>query len=60
VSSCSSHQLEIAIPDKAGHRENAIRIIDNAISEVQAGIDAGAQAFLRTDPRCAAGIALEK
>jgi hypothetical protein len=36
------HQLEIAEPDKGGHRDHAIQIIDNAISEVQAGIDAGA------------------
>ncbi len=35
------HQLEIAKPDKGGHRENAIGIIDNAISEVKAGIAAG-------------------
>ncbi len=32
------HQLEVARPDKGGHRENAIGIIDNAISEVKAGI----------------------
>jgi hypothetical protein len=34
------HQLEMARPDKGGHRENAIRIIDNAFSEVKAGMDA--------------------
>lgn len=36
------HQLETAIPDKGGHRERAIQIIDNAIGEVEAGIQAGA------------------
>ena len=35
------HQLEIATPDKAGHREAAIGIVDNAIGEVKAGIAAG-------------------
>jgi hypothetical protein len=35
------HQLEIAEPDKGGHRERAIQTIDSAIAEVQAGIDAG-------------------
>ena len=36
------HQLEIAEPDKGGHRDTAIGIIDNAIREVKLGIDAGA------------------
>jgi hypothetical protein len=35
------HQLEIAMEDKGGHRARAIGIIDNAIGEVQAGIEAG-------------------
>ncbi len=35
------HQLEIAADDKAGHRLAAIGIVDNAIAQVQAGIDAG-------------------
>ena len=35
------HQLEVAVPDKGGHRAAAIGIIDNAIAEVKAGIDAG-------------------
>ena len=34
------HQLEVAVPDKGGHRVKAIAIIDNAIAEVKAGIDA--------------------
>jgi hypothetical protein len=29
------------VPDKGGHRAAAIGIIDNAIAEVKAGIDAG-------------------
>jgi len=35
------HQLEVAEPDKDGHRERAIGIVDNAIGEVKAGIAAG-------------------
>ena len=35
-------QLELALPDKAGHRVNAINLIDQAIGEVEAGIAAGA------------------
>ncbi|MCE0499098.1 MAG: hypothetical protein LV481_14250 [Methylacidiphilales bacterium] len=35
------HQLEIAADDKGGHRVAAIGIIDNAIGEVKAGIQAG-------------------
>ena len=34
-------QLDEASTDKAGHRVNAIRLIDQAIGEVQAGIAAG-------------------
>jgi hypothetical protein len=34
-------QLEVAKEDKGGHRANAIGIIDNAISEVKAGIAVG-------------------
>jgi hypothetical protein len=33
------HNLELALPDKGGHRERAIGIIDNAIGEVDAGIE---------------------
>jgi hypothetical protein len=36
-------QLNIAQADKAGHRENAIKLVNQAISEVEAGIKAGAQ-----------------
>jgi hypothetical protein len=32
------HELEVAKHDKGGHRVNAIGIIDNAITEVKAGI----------------------
>jgi hypothetical protein len=35
------HQLDVALNDKGGHRVRAIHIIDNAINEVKAGIDAG-------------------
>jgi len=35
------HELEVALHDKGGHRVRAIGIIDNAIEEVKAGIDAG-------------------
>jgi len=34
------HQLEIAEQDKGGHRARAIEIVDSAIGEVKAGIDA--------------------
>jgi len=33
------HELELALADKGGHRERAIGIIDNAIGEVDAGIE---------------------
>ena len=36
------HQLEIAVDDKGGHRVRAMGIVDSAIDEVKAGIDAGA------------------
>jgi hypothetical protein len=35
-------QLEMATADKGGHRVNAINLINQAISEVQAGIAVGA------------------
>jgi len=35
-------QLQAAVPDKGGHRVHAIGLIQQAISEVQAGIQAGA------------------
>ena len=39
----SKAELEAAIPDKGGHRVKALGLIDEAITEVQAGITAGAQ-----------------
>lgn len=36
-------QLQSAIPDKAGHRENAIRLVKDAIGQVNMGITAGAR-----------------
>jgi hypothetical protein len=33
------HQLEMALADKGGHRERAISIIDNALGEVNAGME---------------------
>ena len=33
--------LDQANPDKGGHRANAIKLVDQAIDEVKAGIDAG-------------------
>lgn len=35
-------QLQVAIPDKDGHRENAINLVNQAINEVNLGIVAGA------------------
>lgn len=32
-------ELEVAVADKGGHRVRAIGLVDNAISETQAGID---------------------
>ncbi|HLY88659.1 MAG TPA: hypothetical protein VKQ27_06710 [Acetobacteraceae bacterium] len=34
-------ELQVAERDKGGHRVNALRLINEAISEVQAGIAAG-------------------
>ncbi len=34
-------QLQAAVPDKAGHRVNAINLVNQAIGEVNAGIQAG-------------------
>jgi len=39
----AAHQLDVAAADKAGHRVKAITLVNEAISEVQLGIDAGAQ-----------------
>ncbi len=37
------NQLQIATPDKAGHRVNAINLVNQAISQVNLGIQAGAR-----------------
>jgi hypothetical protein len=37
----ASSQLNAALPDKAGHRVNAINLVNQAIGEVKAGIAAG-------------------
>jgi riboflavin biosynthesis pyrimidine reductase len=37
----AQNQLQIAIPDKAGHRVNAINLVQQAINEVNLGIQAG-------------------
>jgi hypothetical protein len=36
-------QLRQAVPDKAGHRVNAINLVHQAITEVDLGIQAGAR-----------------
>ncbi len=38
----AANQLNMAQPDKAGHRVNAISLVQQAIQQVQAGIAAGA------------------
>ena len=37
------NQLNIAQADKAGHRQQAIKLVNEAIGEVNLGISAGAQ-----------------
>ena len=37
----AKHQLQMAATDKAGHRVNALNLVNQAIGEVQAGIAAG-------------------
>jgi hypothetical protein len=37
------NELNMAIPDKGGHRVNAINLVNQAIGEVNAGIQVGAQ-----------------
>jgi hypothetical protein len=37
----AKHELEVATPDKGGHREKAIRFVNDAITEVEAGIEVG-------------------
>jgi len=36
-------QLNMAVADKAGHRVNAMNLLNQAITETRAGITAGAQ-----------------
>ncbi len=35
------HELDVATPDKGGHREKAIALVRDAITEVEAGIQVG-------------------
>lgn len=37
------HQLNIALADKGGHRVKAMNLVQDAIGEVNAGIEAGAR-----------------
>ena len=37
----AQNQLQIALPDKGGHRVNAINLVQQAINEVNLGIQAG-------------------
>jgi hypothetical protein len=37
----AKNQLEMAIPDKAGHRVKAIELVNQAIAQVEEGIKAG-------------------
>ncbi len=39
----AENQLQMAAPDKGGHRVNAIGLVQQAISEVQLGIQVGAE-----------------
>jgi hypothetical protein len=39
----AASQLQAAADDKAGHREKAIKLVSQAINEVQNGIQAGAK-----------------
>ena len=36
-------ELQVAVPDKGGHRVNAINLVQQAINEVNLGIQAGAR-----------------
>ena len=38
----AQHELRIAEENKGGHRANALRLVNQAITEVQAGIAVGA------------------
>jgi len=35
----AKEQLEVAVEDKGGHRANALRLVNEAIGEVNAGIE---------------------
>ena len=37
------HQLQMAVPDKGGHRVNAINLLNQAITQTHLGINAGAR-----------------
>lgn len=39
----ANRQLQMALPDKGGHRVSAMNLVEQAISEVNAGISAGAE-----------------
>lgn len=39
----SLNRLQVAVPNKDGHRASAINLIQQAINEVSLGIQAGAQ-----------------
>jgi malonyl CoA-acyl carrier protein transacylase len=39
----AQNQLQQAVPDKGGHRVNAINLVQQAINEVNLGIQFGAQ-----------------
>ncbi len=39
----AQNQLQIAVPDKDGHRVNAIDLVRQALDEVNLGIQAGAR-----------------
>jgi hypothetical protein len=34
-------ELQAALPNKAGHRDRALKLVNDAIAQVQMGIDAG-------------------
>jgi hypothetical protein len=38
----AAHELSLALHDKGGHRANALRLTNQAITETQAGIAVGA------------------
>jgi hypothetical protein len=38
----AKHELDIADPDKGGHRVKALELVNSAITEVEAGMEVGA------------------